>query len=200
MHIGAVILGAGESTRMGRLKQVLPWGSYTIIEAVVRAVLAAPVDEAVVVLGHEADAVREALRPVSADPRLKSVLNERYTEGMLASVQAGVAALPADCKAFLMVLGDQPGADPGVMALLVDAFRQGDEGAILLPTFSGRRGHPVLFSLRYRDELAALDPSVGLRQLVWNHADAVREIPVDAASVLVDLDHPSDYEKHKPKG
>lgn len=199
MRMGAVILAAGESRRMGRLKQVLPWGSHTVIEAVLRAVLSAPVDEVVVVLGHEAEAVREALRPVGGDPRLRSVFNERYPEGMLGSIQMGVGALSSDCQAFLMVLGDQPGTDPGVMARLIHAYGLG-EGGILLPTFAGRRGHPALFSLRYRAEIAAIDPKVGLRQLVWNHGADVREVPVEAESVLIDLDHPSDYEKHKPKG
>lgn len=198
VRLGAIVLAAGESRRMGRLKQVLPWGAGTIIEAVVRGVLASSVDEVVVVLGHEAEAVEAALAPVRADARLRLVRNERYQEGMLSSVQAGVAALAPDCRAFLMVLGDQPGVSPAVIDLLVEAFGRG-EGQILLPTFDGRRGHPVLFSLRYREEIARIDPAVGLRQLVWNHAAAVREIPVPEAHVLVDLDYPADYETHKPK-
>lgn len=184
---------------MGRLKQVLPWGACTIIEAVVRATLASSLAEIVVVLGHEADAVEEALRPLSGDPRLRLVRNAGYREGMLSSVQAGVAALSPDCRAFLMVLGDQPGINPAVIDQLIMAFGRGD-GQILLPTFNGRRGHPVLFSLRYREEIAHIDPSVGLRQLVWNHADDVREIAVAEENVLIDLDYPTDYETHKPKG
>lgn len=198
MRIGAVILAAGESRRMGQLKQVLPWGAGTMIEAVVRSVLASPVEEAVVVLGHEAAAVQGALRPVASNPRLRSVVNERYREGMLGSVQAGVQALSEQCAAFLMVLADQPQISPAVVRLLVEAFSRG-EGRILLPTFGGRRGHPVLFSLAYRSELTTLDPAVGLRQLVWNHPGDVREIPVPDENVLVDLDYPGDYEKHRPQ-
>lgn len=193
------MLAAGESRRMGRLKQVLPWGAATMIEAVVRTALASSVDEVVVVLGHEAEVVAEALGPVSGDPRVRLVRNERYTEGMLSSVQAGVEALSPNCRAFLMLLGDQPGVSAGVIDKLIEAFGRG-EGQILLPTFERRRGHPALFSLRYREEIARIDPTIGLRQLVWNHADAVREIEVAEANVLVDLDYPADYETHKPKG
>jgi molybdenum cofactor cytidylyltransferase len=199
LQIGALVLAAGQSRRMGRLKQVLPWGDGTVIEAVMRALLASPVDEVVVVLGHEAAAVWQALAPVSADPRLRSVRNERYAEGMLTSVQAGLPLLSPDCSAFLMVLGDQPGLSPAVIARLVDAFRRG-EGRILLPTHGGRRGHPVLFSLEFRDRIGRLDAGVGLRQLVWDQAADVRELPVEDASVLIDLDSPADYEKHRPGG
>lgn len=191
-HLGAIILAAGESRRMGRPKQLLPWGDSTLINAVVAAVLAAPVAEAVVVLGHTADEVQQAV--TGHDPRLRFVRNHQYRNGMLSSVRAGVAALSDRCDAFFLYLGDQPRASPEVAATLARAYTP---GAILVPTADGRRGHPVLFSLEYREEIAGLDDAVGLRQLLWRHPDAVRELAVAEPAIHVDLDTPEDYDRYR---
>jgi molybdenum cofactor cytidylyltransferase len=191
-HLGAVILAAGESRRMGRPKQLLPWGDSTLIDAVVGAALAAPVAELVVVLGHTADRVEQAVN--SRDPRLSFVRNEQYRSGMLSSVRAGVAALSDRCEAFFLYLGDQPWASPAVAAQLARAYTP---GAILVPTADGRRGHPVLFSLTYRVEITELDDAVGLRQLLWRHPAAVRTVAVAEPAIHVDLDTPEDYDRYR---
>lgn len=192
-QIGAIILAAGESRRMGRPKQLLPWGEQTVIEAVVAAARASLASEVVVVLGHEAERVREAIGPGASDVRF--VENPLYREGMLSSVRAGVRALSEHCEAFLLFLGDQPMASPAVARALIGAY---EPGGILVPTCGGRRGHPVLFCLSYREEIMRLDDAVGLRQLSWRHPQAVREIPVEAGSIHIDLDTPEDYARHRP--
>lgn len=191
---GAIILAAGESRRMGRCKQLLPWGASTVIGTVAGIALAAPVDEVVVVLGRQANEVVQVLP--RGDRRLRWVRNEQHDTGMLSSVCAGIAALSPTCDAFFLFLGDQPMISPQVAWQLARAY---EPGQILLPVSAGRRGHPALLSLRYRPEVEALPDSVGLRQLYRQHPEAVREIPVVESSIHLDLDTPEEYEAHRPR-
>jgi molybdenum cofactor cytidylyltransferase len=187
--IWAVILAAGESRRMGTQKLLLPFGDTTVAGAVVKAAQASRVDGTIVVLGADRDAVRRELAPRG----VRFAVNEAYRLGMLSSIQAGLRALPGGTKAAVIMLGDQPFLGPGVVDAVVGAYRDGRQG-IVIPTFQGRRGHPVLIDLRYRDEVLAFDPSDGLRRLMMAHAGDVREIDAGDANILRDLDTPEDYE------
>jgi len=185
--IWAVILAAGESRRMGTQKLLLPFGQATVVEAVVRTALASRADRALAVLGADRDAVRLKLEPYGVD----FTVNEDFVRGMLSSVQAGFKALPAEAEAAVVMLGDQPFLPARVVDAVIEAYRQSGKG-IVLPAFRGRRGHPVLIGLGYRDEILALDPAVGLRQLMRAHPDDVFEAEAGDANILRDLDVPED--------
>jgi molybdenum cofactor cytidylyltransferase len=186
--IWAVILAAGESRRMGTQKLLLPFGDATVIESVVLTALASRVDRVLAVLGADRDAVRQKLEPLGID----FVINENFVKGMLSSVQAGFAALPPDAEAAVVMLGDQPFLPAGVVYAVVEAFRRSGKG-IVVPAFQGRRGHPVLIGLKYRDEVLALDPTDGLRRLMHAHPDDIFEAEVEDANILRDMDVPEDY-------
>jgi molybdenum cofactor cytidylyltransferase len=186
--IWAVILAAGESKRMGRQKLLLPFGDVTVIEAVARTALGSRVDRALAVLGADREAVRGKLERYG----LEFAVNEDFSEGMLSSVQAGFGALPAEAEAAVVMLGDQPFLPATVVDAVVEAFRLGGRG-IVLPTCRGRRGHPVLIGLKYRDEVLALDPAEGLRGLMRAHPDDIGEAEVDDPNILRDIDVPEDY-------
>ena len=191
--IWAVILAAGESRRMGTQKLLLPFGETTVVGAVVGTALASRVDRVLVVLGADKDDVREEIEPLGID----SVVNENFAEGMLSSVQAGFRALPADAEAAVVMLGDQPFLPARVVDAVVEAFRRSGKG-IVVPAFQGRRGHPVLVDLKYRDAVLALDPADGLRRLMRAHPDDIFEAEVEDAYILRDMDVPEDYEGVKP--
>lgn len=186
--IWAVILAAGESRRMGTQKLLLPFGDATVIESVVLTALASRVDRVLAVLGADRDAVRQKLEPLGID----FVINENFVKGMLSSVQAGFAALPPAAEAAVVMLSDQPFLPAGVVDAVVEAFRRSGKG-IVVPAFQGRRGHPVLIGLRYRDEVLALDPTDGLRRLMRAHPDDIFEAAVEDANILRDMDVPEDY-------
>jgi molybdenum cofactor cytidylyltransferase len=186
--IWAVILAAGESRRMGTQKLLLPFGETTIVEAVVRTALDAQIDRALAVLGSDRDAIRLKLAPYGVE----FAVNEDFKRGMLSSVQTGFRALPADAEAAVVMLGDQPFLPARVVDAVIGAYRASGKG-IVVPTYRGRRGHPVLIGLEYRDEVLSLDPAVGLRQLLIAHPDDVFEAEVDDTNFLRDLDLPEDY-------
>jgi molybdenum cofactor cytidylyltransferase len=186
--IWAVILAAGESRRMGTQKLLLPFGETTVVEAVVRTALASKVDRALAVLGADREAVRLKLEPFGVD----LTVNKDYEKGMLTSIQAGFRALPADAEAAVIMLGDQPFLGARVIDEVIGGYEESRKG-IVIPAYKDRRGHPVLIDMKYRDEVLALDPSDGLRQLMRAHPDDIREVEVDDPNILRDLDTPEDY-------
>jgi molybdenum cofactor cytidylyltransferase len=188
--IGAVVLAAGESKRMGAPKLLLPYRGATIIEAVLDAVTASGADATLVVLGANRTAVRERIRrfPVSV------AVNKRFREGMLSSIQTGISALPRRCRAALVVLGDQPDLPTSVIDALINAWNGGRKG-IAVPVFEGRRGHPLLLDLKYRREIDRLKPGTGLRGLLAAHPEDILGVDVPDGAVLADIDTPDDYRK-----
>ena len=188
--VGAVVLAAGKSERMGAFKPLLPWGPMRILEAVVSTLMAVPVHHCVVVLGHRARELRPRVKKQGA----RAVLNKRYDEGMLSSVQCGVAALPEEVGTILVALGDQPEMRPEVVRFLLDTFHASPQ-TLGVPVYHDRRGHPFLIAAQYRAEILALDSPRGLKELREQHPAEVREIVVDTPTVIQDLDHPEDYQE-----
>jgi molybdenum cofactor cytidylyltransferase len=186
--ICAIVLAAGRSTRMGTQKLLLPYLGKTIIGHVVDEVRRSPVDHAFVVTGEDHEGVVAAL----ADRGLNFVRNLDPGADMLSSLRCGVRALPAGCKAVLIVLGDQPAVTGEVISSVIDGHRlHGD--SIVVPVYGGRRGHPVLISMRYAREVLTAFDGVGLRGLLTAHPQDVVEVPVDVPGVLEDVDTPEDY-------
>lgn len=112
---------------------------------------------------------------------------------MLSSVQAGVAAADQATELFLIALADQPSIPPELIRRLIDLFDEQRPG-MLVPTFDGRRGHPLLIDARYREEIATLDRDVGLRELLQRHPDDLLLSPVSVEAVIRDLDTREEYE------
>ena len=142
-----------------------------------------------VVLGHRSDELAAHL----ADTGATVVINEHYREGMLSSIQAGIRAAPPDAERFVIALGDQPSIRPGVVSTLLAAAERG--AGIVVPSYGSRRGHPVVLDARYREEILALDPQVGLRELLQRHAAEVGHVTIDDEAVLSDMDTPEDYQR-----
>lgn len=191
--IAAVVAAAGRSRRMGQPKQLLPWGSGTVIQAVVDCLVRAGASPVIVVTGHQADAVRAALAHTSA----QTVHNPdyRHTE-MLASFQRGVAALtghPTPLLGTLLALGDQPHIPvDAVQAVLARALETPE--AIVVPSHRMRRGHPIYLPRSLWPELLALGPEASLRELLQRHERRIVYQVVDTEAVLLDIDRWADYQ------
>ncbi len=188
-QIYGLVLAAGMARRMGTTKQLLPFGDKTVLQTVVDTLCGAKLAGVSVVLGHDAEAVRESLR----DRPVRFCVNEAYREGMFSSVLCGLRALPADADAVLIALGDQPQIALNAVRAVAQAYREGDKG-IVIPVSGGKRGHPVLIDLpRYRREILSLSGDRGLKPVVRGHPEDTLEVPVGDEGILRDLDTPADY-------
>jgi molybdenum cofactor cytidylyltransferase len=188
--ICAVVPAAGLSSRMGVQKLLLPFGGKSVIAHIVDQLHASTVDEIHVVVGHQAEHISAELsgRDVSI------VKNPNYKSGMLSSIRCGLASLPEKCRTVLVVLGDQPSITTGLIDRMLQSFAT-TEKSILVPLYKGKRGHPILFSSHYRDEILTHYDDIGLRGLLHSHSDDIFELEVPTASVLCDMDYPEDYRR-----
>jgi len=188
--ICAIVLAAGRSRRMGVQKLLLPFGGKAVIAHIVDQLLASHVDEVRVVVGCQRKRISRELsgRTVSI------VNNPNYKSGMLSSVRCGLSALPQQCQVVLVALGDQPSITANLIDQMLQAFAT-TEKRILVPLYHGKRGHPILFSEVYRNEILTQYDNVGLRGLLYAHTDDLFELTVKTSVVLSDMDCPEDYRR-----
>jgi molybdenum cofactor cytidylyltransferase len=188
-EIWAIILAAGASTRMKQQKLLLPFNGKTIIETVVENVARSVSSNILVVLGSHREQIQEQL----VNSAVKIGVNENYMDGMLSSAICGFRALPGEAKAALIFLADQPQIPAQVTDLVIKAWIESGKG-IVIPTFNGRRGHPVLIETRYKADIERLDPEKGLRVLSEKFKNDMFEMECSIPEILRDIDTPEDYE------
>lgn len=181
----AILLAAGASTRLGRAKQLLEVDGEPLLRRAAHALLATSPVALVVVLGHDAAAMRSALARVDA----QIVLATDHAEGLSASLRAGIAALPPDCEGALVALTDQPALDAAHLVALRDRWHANPSRAAA-SAYAGVLGVPALLPRGWFGELARLAGDVGARALLRSRAAEV--VAVDAAALAHDVDVPAD--------
>ena len=186
--ISAVLLGAGESKRMGVDKLSLPWGRRTILEHCFETLLRSEVEELVVVLGIRNKEVKNLFQ----GRKVKIVINPHSKRDMSTSIRKGLQAIHPSSHGILIALGDQPFLKKRTINALISAFDQG-KGGIVVPSFRGRRGHPVIFHKRYKRELLNLKGDVGGRSIIERHPEDVRVLHLRSEGVIMDVDTWQDY-------
>ena len=186
---GAVVLAAGESRRFGSQKLLMPFGDSTVLGSVIRTLVSVGVTPIVVVAGANAGAVRRSL----GDSGVQIVRNPNPAAGMVSSVRVGVAALPASLDRFVIALGDQPRIRAGGVSHLIRE-QMGSGKGIAIPTYQGRRGHPVVFGSGYRREIPGLTDQQTLRDLMEAHRDDIVEVDCDSDAYVRDIDTREEYE------
>ena len=190
--IVAVVLAAGASTRMGSPKALLPVNGVPFIERIVRALESTNVDRTLVVLGHNAQAMREAIAYLGVD----TVVNPDYARGQLSSLHTAIRALDGEpVEAILVHLVDHPFIESRLVDRMIERFRAEDP-LIVVPCFNGRRGHPVLFSSKLFPEFLATSLETGAKPVVRGHPEETLELDTEEAGILVDIDTPEEYRKH----
>ncbi len=189
LHVAAIVLAAGASTRMGQLKQLLPVAGQPMVRRVTAAVCAANLEQVVVVLGAQADAVAQALHGLPVE----LVVNHAWQEGMSSSVRAGIGALHPEIDAALLVLADQPHLTAELLRALVDRY-QVSGALVVAPYYGGRRGNPVLFDRALFAELEAVAGDRGGRSVIAHYRADLAQVEVDDPAVVSDIDTPEDYE------
>ncbi|MCH8297563.1 MAG: nucleotidyltransferase family protein [Chloroflexi bacterium] len=195
--VWAILLAAGESSRMGRQKALLPWRNTTLLEYQLRSLLDAGVQRVVVVLGHDADRIKPIVEAIDG---ASWALNPDYLQGKTTSLKTGVAALAIQQVSDVLLLNvDQPRNADTVRTLLerhlASSYR------ITIPTHGGKGGHPILIAAELLPELAEIEEeSQGLKAVVRRHAEATERFELDDPSVLLDLNTPEQYQKALESG
>jgi molybdenum cofactor cytidylyltransferase len=188
VRVSAIVLAAGESSRMGSQKALLSWHGVPLIEYQLRQFEVVPaIIQSIIVTGHEPAAI-EAI--VSRSPGALAVRNDDYKSGKVSSIRVGLAAVDTTADAVIILGVDQP-RTAHMLARIIEAHASSGR-AITAPTHRGRRGHPLVFSRALLGELASIEEqTMGLRAVVAAHTGDVHDVECDE-SVLVDLNLPAD--------
>lgn len=194
MMISAILLGAGESKRMGTNKLALTLGKRTILERTLENVLRSNVKEVVIVINKSVERMVKHLKKKN----VKVVLNPYYKRGMSSSIKYGLRFTAPETSGILIVLGDQPLLKARTLNALIRRFIQSNKG-IVLPSFEGQRGHPVIFHKKYLKELLKLKGDTGGKTIIERYPEDVLIVPVRSKEVVRDIDTWEDYINLKKK-
>jgi len=184
--LAAVILSGGESKRMGAPKALLPYRGNTFIEHLIEVTRHPRVGVTRIVVGAHADEIRGHL----AERASEIAINPEWQKGQLSSIQAGIRSLLAGgTGGMLLCPVDHPLVTAQLIAHLIAEF---DSSAkpIALPTYRGKRGHPLIFRASLYPELLAASPDVGARQVVWAHGDQICEVATEEEGVVLNINDP----------
>ena len=194
--IAAVVLSAGESSRMGSPKALLPISGVPFIEEIVRALKGTKIDRIIVVLGHHAEEIQKMIARLP----VTFVVNRDYAKGQLSSLIVAIRSLAAEkttekVDGVLVHLVDHPFISPALVDHMIDRFYE-TKKLIVIPRYGGRRGHPVIFSSRLFPELLSAPLEKGAKIVVHAHRDETLEIETDFAGVTIDIDTPEEYRQY----
>jgi molybdenum cofactor cytidylyltransferase len=192
--IPAIVLAAGRSSRMGRAKATLPLDDGdTFLSRIVGTFLAAGVDDVVVVVGHDADAIVN--RFTESGLRARFVANLDYDRGQLSSLVAGLTVVDRPgTTAALITLVDVPLVSAGTVSAVLDCYRR-TQAPIVRPTSGARHGHPLLIDRSLFAALRGADPDVGAKPIVRAHASAAGDIDIADEGAFTDIDTDEEYQR-----
>jgi molybdenum cofactor cytidylyltransferase len=185
-RVTGLVLAAGGSKRLGRPKQLLPYGDATLLDHTLATARACEFDQLVCVIGGAADQIRAAVDLSGADV----VENDQFGEGCSSSIAAALATVDPRADVLVLLLGDQPGVTAASVHALLDG--RGD-APLAVCRYDDGRGHPFAFARGLFGELSELHGDKGVWKLVDRHGDAVVEVPV-VGPVPPDIDTWDDYE------
>jgi molybdenum cofactor cytidylyltransferase len=204
--INVIVLAAGMSRRMGaQNKLLLPFGNSTILETTIHNIMDAGIGKMTIVLGHEADIIRQNLKKFeklsNLDTPLSICENLNYEKGMTTSIQAGIKATeirnPKSEIGYMICLSDMPLITTEEYTYLANQFAdfyRKDKRAIVQPTYQGQRGNPTIFSKTYKDDILNLNHLDGCKPIVQAHQNHLYFVEMPTPSVLRDADTPEAYQ------
>jgi molybdenum cofactor cytidylyltransferase len=190
--VAGIVLAAGASTRMGRIKQLLPVGEETLIERVLGQILESQLDKVVLVLGHRALDIKAVIAPCFVDPRLRIIENRQYRQGISSSIAAGIREVESTHDHAMFFLADMPCIPSNLINRLLGRHLTSGMpiGAI---QSEGRPAHPVIFSRELYPELKRLKGDVGARSLFSAYSGSICLIEPEGDYDSLDIDTPEDY-------
>lgn len=198
--IPGIVLSAGDSSRMGRPKALLPIGAdgESFLHRITRVLQEGGVEEVIVVLGRDAETIRKALPVIPSQLRL--IDNNDYEQGQLSSLLVGLrAADRPGVRAVLVTLVDVPLFSAATVRTILKAYQAGG-ASIVRPTKYGRHGHPVIFDRAVFPELRRADPTTGAKSVVHAHRADLLDVEIADEGAFIDIDTPEDYERFVTAG
>jgi molybdenum cofactor cytidylyltransferase len=189
-RVAAVVLAAGRSSRMGDVnKLTAEIGGKPLVRIAAEQALASQASPVIVVTGHEREKVGGALAGLA----VQIVHNPDYASGLGSSLKTGIAAVPAQADAAIVLLGDMPRVDAALIDRLIGAYDPERGALVVVPSIEGQRGNPVLWSRRFFPDLMAIEGDIGARNLIARYSEAVTEVPVSGSAAATDVDTPESF-------
>ena len=192
--IAAILLAAGSSRRMGKEnKLLLSYRGYPIIQHQINEIRKSSLSDIIVVLGHEGEKIKSFL-----PEEIKKVFNENHLSGMTSSIQKGVEAVDEKVKGYMICLSDMPFVTTKDYDEIVHFFLKNIDKyprLIVQPVYQQHRGHPVVFSNYYRNELLGHTNPEGCREIIRKNRKEVRHLDMKHPNILKDIDTPEDYKQ-----
>jgi molybdenum cofactor cytidylyltransferase len=189
-RVAGIILAAGKSSRMGKMKLLLDINGKPMLGHVVESALHSALDEVIVVLGHEHARILESIDFKGATV----VFNPDFLKGQSTSLKAGIAAVGESCDAALFLLGDLPLVDSGIIDAVLQKHKA-TRASIVVPVFAGKRGNPVLLARSLFPMVLALEGDIGARPILAAHEDLIETVDIGHEGILLDVDSWEDYLK-----
>jgi molybdenum cofactor cytidylyltransferase len=192
--IPVIVLAAGKSTRMGKPKATLRLNTAdTFLTQIIRTFQEAQVEDVVVVVGHEAEAVVKSVEQSGLSPRF--IVNEQYESGQLSSMLAGLRAIDRPgVNAMLMTLVDVPRVSAATVRAVLERYRT-THAPVVRPVRGALHGHPVLIDRSLFNEIRAADPQRGAKPIIRAHVSAAGDVEVDDEGAFTDIDTPEEYDR-----
>lgn len=188
--VSAILLAAGESRRMGEINKLeLIVDGIPLLRRTAETLLASELQEIIVVLGYEAEKTRAMLQGLPVN----FVENEAYREGQMTSVYKGLLSLSKVCDGVMICLSDQPLLETDDVNVLIEAFGKRSHGSILVPTFEGQRGNPIIFNYEHRQGILNGERNLGCKKLIEKNPEQVSSFEMSNDHVVLDLDTPEQY-------
>ncbi len=186
--VTGVILAAGMSSRMGETKQSLPFKGSTILGHVIKQAKLSKLEDIILVLGHDQNSIQDNIDGTE----IKIVHNSNYREGQSTSLKAGINNISDSSKAAMFLLGDQPTIKHSTIDNLIYRFNSAN-AKIVIPTFNGTRGNPVIMSSSLFQDIKKLSGDTGGRAIFDTYRNDILKVPVQDHNILIDIDTREDY-------
>ena len=189
--INAIILAAGESKRMGKLKPLLRFKEKTFLDRIISVLKLSDVDRITVVLGAEAETIKKSVDLSGTN----IVINKDYRKGQLSSLIAAIENTPKQTEAILVCLVDSPFITEEIVNRIVNKFKEVNS-PIIVPVFNRQRGHPTLFSRSLFNEILNSPQQQGARYVLYSNEEKILELETSESAILIGIDTPDDYKFH----
>jgi len=191
--IACIVLAAGQSRRMGANNKLhLPVDGVPLLRRTVKTLQDSELGEMIVVLGYQSQSTHTLLDGLA----VRTAYNEAYLSGQMTSVHCGLSALKKSCAGVMIALGDQPALSVAEINYLIKAYHKRNNAEVIVPTFQGARGNPIVISQQCRSDIVSGKRNLGCRKFIENNPDLVEMVEMPGPGVIIDLDTPLEYDNY----